>query len=45
MLFINQALCEGVSHLIMSNSFATPWTVARHAPLSMEFSRPEYWSR
>ena len=22
----------------------TPWTVARQAPLSMEFSRPEYWS-
>ena len=24
--------------------FATPWTVARQAPLSMEFSRKEYWS-
>ena len=24
--------------------FATPWTVARHAPLSMDFSRQEYWS-
>ena len=24
--------------------FATPWTVACQAPLSMEFSRPEYWS-
>ena len=24
--------------------FAAPWTVARHAPLSMEFSRQEYWS-
>ena len=24
---------------------ATPWTVARQAPLSMEFSRQEYWSR
>ena len=23
---------------------ATPWTVAWHAPLSMEFSRQEYWS-
>ena len=22
----------------------TPWTVARQAPLSMEFSRKEYWS-
>ena len=25
--------------------FGTPWTVARQAPLSMEFSRQEYWSR
>ena len=25
--------------------FATPWIVAHQAPLSMEFSRPEYWSR
>ena len=24
--------------------FATLWTVARQAPLSMEFSRQEYWS-
>ena len=24
--------------------FLTPWTVARHAPLSMEFSRQESWS-
>ena len=24
--------------------FATPWTIARQAPLSMEFSRQEYWS-
>ena len=24
--------------------FATPWTAAHQAPLSMEFSRQEYWS-
>ena len=24
--------------------FATSWTVARQAPLSMGFSRQEYWS-
>ena len=24
--------------------FATPWPVARQAPLSIEFSRQEYWS-
>ena len=23
--------------------FATAWTIARQAPLSMEFSRQEYW--
>ena len=28
----------------MSDSFVTPWTVARQAPLSMEFPRKEYWS-
>ena len=28
----------------MSNSFATPWTLACQASLSMGFSRPEYWS-
>ena len=29
------------SHLRL---FATPWTIASQAPLSMEFSRQEYWS-
>ena len=24
--------------------FTTPWTVAHQAPLSMEFSRQDYWS-
>ena len=24
--------------------FATPWTIAWQAPLSMEFSRQEYWT-
>ena len=24
--------------------YVTPWTVAHQAPLSMEFSRQEYWS-
>ena len=31
-----------VAHL--RPTLATPWTVARQAPLSMEFSRKEYWS-
>ena len=30
-----------LSHVWLS---ATPWTVARQAPLSMEFSRQDYWS-
>ena len=25
-------------------TLATPWTVARQAPLSMEFSRQQYWN-
>ena len=29
---------------VLSNSCATPWTVAHEAPLSMEFSQQEYWS-
>ena len=29
---------------VESNSFATPWTVAHQAPLSMGFPRQEYWS-
>ena len=32
------------SHSVMSNSFAAPWTVVHQAPLSVEFSRQEYWS-
>ena len=26
------------------STLETPWTVAHQAPLSMEFSRQEYWS-
>ena len=29
---------------VVSNSLETPWTAARQAPLSMSFSRQEYWS-
>ena len=32
-----------LSHSVVSNS--CPWTEALQAPLSMEFSRQEYWSR
>ena len=29
---------------VMSDSFSTPWTVAHQVPLSMGFTREEYWS-
>ena len=38
-----QVLCE-VKWLSRVRLFVTPWTVAYQAPLSMEFSRQEYWS-
>ena len=34
----------GVSVSKSCPTFVTPWTVACQAPLSMEFSRQEYWS-
>ena len=37
-------MCE-VKSLSRVRLFVTPWTVARQAPLSMEFSRQKYWSR
>ena len=42
----NLLLIEIVSVLVASHVhlFVTSWTVARQAPLSMEFSRQEYWS-
>ena len=36
------AVSATLSHIRL---FATLWTVARQASLSMGFSRPEYWSR
>ena len=33
-----------VKPLSLVRLFATPWTVAHQAPLSMGFSRQEYWS-
>ena len=35
------AAAKSLSHVQL---FATPWTVALQAPLSMGFSRQEYWS-
>ena len=31
------------SQSVVSDSFATPWTVAHQAPLSMGFPMQEYW--
>ena len=33
-----------LSHFKCVQLLVIPWTVARQAPLSMEFSRQEYWS-
>ena len=38
----NMSGCCLISQLCLT--FATQWTVACHAPLSMGFSRQEYWS-
>ena len=34
---------RSVNHSVVYDS-VTPWTVGHQAPLSMEFSRQEYWS-
>jgi len=36
-----RSVAQSLSHVWL---FATPWTVACQAPLSMKFSRWEYWS-
>ena len=33
-----------LSHFNCVQLFVTPWTIAHQAPLSMRFSRQEYWS-
>ena len=38
-------VCACVCTLSCVQLFGTPWTVACRAPLSMGFSRQEYWSR
>ena len=38
------SLMVKVKSLSRVRLFATPWTVAYQAPLSIEFSRQEYWS-
>ena len=41
--FLCCAMCV-LSHFSRVQLFETTWTVARQAPLSMGFSRQEYWS-
>ena len=41
--FCKEPMCA--PSLVMSDSFATPWTIAHQAPLSMGFLRQGYWSR
>ena len=38
------SLLLSFSHQAVSEAFATPWTVARQAALSMGFSRQAHWS-
>ena len=42
--FSNTECYAVLSHLSCVHLFATLWTVAHQAPLSMGFSRQEYWS-
>ena len=42
--FIQEASNLCVSRSVVSDSFATPRTIACQAPLSMEIPRQEYWS-
>ena len=38
-------MCRHACYLTsVVSDFATPWTAARQAPLSVGFSRQEYWS-
>ena len=40
---VNLILCSHVC--MLSHALCNPWTVALQAPLSMGFSRQEYWNR
>ena len=42
--FVSSVQFSSVQSLGRVRLFATPWTVAYQAPLSMEFTRQEYWS-
>ena len=40
--FVRNCQSESVSHLL-GLTLVTPWTIAHQAPLSVKFSRQEYW--
>ena len=40
----SHAMCAMLGHVSHAPLFATPWTVAHQAPLSLGFSRQEHWS-
>ena len=42
--FMRSSACVRAQSLQSCQLFATPWTVASQTPLSMGFSRQEYWS-
>ena len=41
---VNFRMVVVFSPQVLSDSFVTPWTVGYQAPLSMGFTRQEYWS-
>ena len=43
-IFNPKTISEELKSLSHVRLFVTPWTVAYEAPLSMGFSRQEYWS-
>ena len=45
LIFLIIFVRENILLLPSGKISATPWTADHHAPLSMEFSRQEYWSR
>ena len=44
LLLFNNLYCVLSCLIQCAQPFATPWTIAHQAPLSMGFSRQEYWS-
>ena len=43
-IYIYTYICAVPIYSVMSDSFVTSWIVAHQVPLSMGFSKQEYWS-